>query len=58
MDQPTKGGHRNRGSLTTASLTLVPLDLKNSGGANLIDCVFELQPQGVSHDMGFKTGKL
>ena len=30
MDQPTKGGHRNRGSLTTASLTLVPLDLKNS----------------------------
>lgn len=29
-----------------------------SGGANLIDCVFELQPQGVSHDMGFKTGKL
>lgn len=30
MDQPTKGEHRNRGSLTTASLTLVPLDLKNS----------------------------
>ena len=35
MDQPTKGEHRNRGSLTTASLTLVPLDLKNSGFESL-----------------------
>ncbi|WP_219995990.1 hypothetical protein, partial [Brevibacterium aurantiacum] len=29
-------GHRNRGSLTTASLTLVPLDLKNSAAIKQI----------------------
>ena len=43
MDQPTKGGHRNRGSLTTASLTLVPLDLKNSDGT--IAAVVQRQDQ-------------
>lgn len=28
-----------------------------SGGANLIDYVFELQPQAVSYEMGFETVK-
>lgn len=48
IDGPQQDGYSINGGLMT---TL-------SGGANLIDCVFELQPQGVSHDMGFKTGKL
>ena len=59
MDQPTKGGHRNRGSLTTASLTLVPLDLKNSASpVNMKFGQFQSDPlEGVGAQGGASSGR-